>query len=169
MDYKLNDIVVHSNGGVFIINEIKVMNYGFGDVNYFCLRPYFLDTQKETLVVYVPETKASVLIRPVLTKQEASALIDDIKQIEPVWYNNVKERKAKFADLMHSGEIKDLCLVLKSLYTQQKKLLLENRSLNLMDYDYLNKIKRCVEEELSIVLEVPLEQVESKITEAINE
>ena len=64
---QIGEKVVHINGGVFIVKEEKIMNYGFGDINYLILKPYYTDDSNKTLVVYVPEDKKDELIRKIMS------------------------------------------------------------------------------------------------------
>ena len=84
MNYKVNEKVIHKTGGVCIINDIKVLNYGSGDVRYFCLIPYIVDSSNQEQVIYVPEDHANDLMRPILSFAEAKDLIEIIKSIEPI-------------------------------------------------------------------------------------
>ncbi len=167
MNYKVNEKVIHKTGGVCIINDIKVLNYGSGDVRYFCLIPYIVDSSNQEQVIYVPEDHANDLMRPILSFAEAKDLIEVIKSIQPIWYSSMKERKEKFSALLHTGKLQDICLVLKSLYAQQRKLALENRSLTFSDYDYLNKLKKNLEQELSLSLCLPLDEIENRIKNSL--
>ncbi len=164
---QIGDKVVHINGGVFLIEEIKIMNYGFGDTNYLILKPYYIDETNKTLVLYVPEEKKDQLIRKIMSKEEAINVIEQIKSIEPIWYQDAKTRKDKFGELIRSKNIKDICVVVKSLYIKQLELRENNKSLNLIDYDYLKKLKRGIEEELAISLNIPIVDVDEYITKYI--
>lgn len=164
---QIGDKVVHINGGVFLIEEIKIMNYGFGDTNYLILKPYYIDETNKTLVLYVPEEKKDQLIRKIMSKEEALNVIEQIKSIEPIWYQDAKTRKDKFGELIRSKNIKDICVVVKSLYVKQLELQENNKSLNLIDYDYLKKLKRGIEEELAISLNIPIVDVAEYITKYI--
>ena len=164
---QIGDKVVHINGGVFLIEEIKIMNYGFGDTNYLILKPYYIDETNKTLVLYVPEEKKDQLIRKIMSKEEALNVIEQIKSIEPIWYQDAKTRKDKFGELIRSKNIKDICVVVKSLYIKQLELQENNKSLNLIDYDYLKKLKRGIEEELAISLNIPIVDVAEYITKYI--
>ena len=95
------------------------------------------------------------------------AEIEKIKNVEPIWFNEAKVRKEKFAELFETHDIDNICIVVKSLYLKQKELQENNKSLNLMDYDYLKKIKKGIEEELSIVLEKTFEEITQLIKECI--
>ena len=120
---QIGDKVVHINGGVFIVQEIKKMNYGLGDTNYLILKPYFEDETNKTLIVYVPENKKNEFIKRVMTKEEALKILEQIKTIEPLWYNDAKTRKDKFGELVRSRNIDNICIVVKSLYVKQLELL----------------------------------------------
>lgn len=164
---QLGDKVIHVNGGVFVVEEIKIMNYGYGDVKYICLKPYFIDTVNKTLTIYVPYDKKDELIRPIMSKQDALQVIEKIKNIQPIWYQESKVRKEKFAELLNSHDIDNICVIVKSLYTKQLELQENNKSLNLMDYDYLRKLKKGIEEELAISLNVPIDEIGDVITKCI--
>lgn len=164
---QVGDKVIHINGGVFVVEEIKFMNYGYGDVKYICLKPYFVDTVNKTLTIYVPFDKKDELIRSIMSRQEALQVVDKIKNIEPIWYQESKVRKEKFAQLLNSHDIDNICIIVKSLYTKQLELQENNKSLNLMDYDYLKKLKKSVEEELAIALDMSIEEVAQLITKCV--
>ena len=164
---QLGDKVIHVNGGVFVVEEIKIMNYGYGDVKYICLKPYFIDTVNKTLTIYVAYDKKDEMIRPIMSKQDALQVIEKIKNIQPIWYQESKVRKEKFAELLNSHDIDNICVIVKSLYTKQLELQENNKSLNLMDYDYLRKLKKGIEEELAISLNVPIDEIGDIITKCI--
>lgn len=164
---QIGEKVVHINGGVFIVKEEKIMNYGFGDINYLILKPYYTDDSNKTLVVYVPEDKKDELIRKIMSREEALQIIENLKKIEPIWYQDLKIRKEKFGELVKSRNINDICVVVKSLYVKQLELQENNKSLNLLDYDYLNKLKKGIEEELAISLNMSINEINDYITNMI--
>ena len=165
---QIGDKVIHINGGVFVVEEIKIMNYGFGDVRYICLKPYFVDTVNKTLTIFVPYDKKEELIRPIMTKEMALEVINKIKNIEPIWYQEAKARKEKFGQLLNTHDIDNICIIVKSLYVKQLELQENNKSLNLMDYDYLKKLKKGIEEELAIALNINVDEVGELITKTIS-
>ena len=164
---QIGEKVVHINGGVFIVKEEKIMNYGFGDINYLILKPYYTDDSNKTLVVYVPEDKKDELIRKIMSREEALQIIENLKKIEPIWYQDLKIRKEKFGELVKSRNINDICVVVKSLYVKQLELQENNKSLNLLDFDYLNKLKKGIEEELAISLNMSINEINDYITNMI--
>ena len=164
---QIGEKVVHINGGVFIVKEEKIMNYGFGDINYLILKPYYTDDSNKTLVVYVPEDKKDELIRKIMSREEALQIIENLKKIEPIWYQDLKIRKEKFGELVKSRNINDICVVVKSLYVKQLELQENNKSLNLLDYDYLNKLKKGIEEELAISLNMSINEINDYIANMI--
>ena len=164
---QIGDKVIHVNGGVFVVEEIKIMNYGYGDVKYICLKPYFIDSVNKTLTIYVPDDKKDELIRPIMSNKDALQVIEKIKNIEPIWYQESKVRKEKFAELLNSHDIDNICIIVKSLYTKQLELQENNKSLNLIDYDYLKKLKKGIEEELAIALDISTDEVGKLITKCV--
>lgn len=166
--YQIGEKVIHTNGGVFIVDSFRDMKVSGKDMRYLCLKPYFIDTQNKTLTIYVPEAKQDELIRPVMSEIEAHKLLDKLREIEPIWYAESKIRKERFSSLLKEGGMDNLCLIMKSLYVQQKKLSENDRSLNLIDWDYLTRLRKEVEEELAISLGVPKEAVPELISKFID-
>lgn len=163
MEYKVNDKVVHKNGGVFFIESTKKMTVGEEDKTYFCLKPVFMDAQRSNLTIYVPRDKSNEILRPILSKEQATELLKWLKYIEPRWYKDLKTRRDKFSALLMNGSTEDMCIVLKSLYVQQKNITEDSKGLHLMDYDYFMKIKCNIVEELALSLNLTKEEVEKVI------
>jgi RNA polymerase-interacting CarD/CdnL/TRCF family regulator len=166
--YKIGDKVFHKDGGVFFIDNIETKNYGFGDITYLILTPCFINSANRSLTIFVPESQAKEILRPIMTSQEAEDVIYSLGIIEPIWFSDAKERKERFAEMVHSNDIHNTCIILKSLFTQQLKLSENNKSLNLSDYDYLKKLKKGIEEELALSLSISVEEVSHRIENSIN-
>ncbi len=166
--YQINDVVVHViNGGVFKIASSQHMDLGNGEENFFIIEPYIKTPQNASLSIMLPESKTDKLLRPLIKKEEALDLFDKLKDMEPIWYNDAKTRKMKFQELFQNHSMNSYFLILKSLYVQQNKLIEQNKALNLIDYDFLKRIRQSINEEFSIVLDIPQEEIEKKFIESI--
>lgn len=165
--FKINDIVVHTHSGVFIIDDIITMDCGAGNQKYYSLKSYLTLDNNSSLVIYVPEAKANDLLRYLITKEEAIELVSSFNEIETEWNENIKDRKNRFFELLSSSKIMDSCRVLKSLYKRQKFLEENNKNLKIVDVDFLKKSRLKVLGELSIVLECSEDEIERKLIESI--
>lgn len=166
--YQVNDIVVHViSGGVFKIASSQSMNLGSGEEEFFIIEPYIKNEQNASLSIMLPKSKSEKLLRSLTSVNEANTLFEELKDIEPIWYNDAKTRKIKFQELYNSRLMKNYFLILKSLYVQQNKLSEQNRALNLIDYDFLKRIRDSINGEFSIVLNVDEKEIEKKFIESM--
>ena len=161
--FKINDIVVHTHSGIFIIDDIILMDCGVGNQRYYSLKSYLSLDHNSSLVVYVPESKSEELLRYLISKDEAVDLLSFFSEIETEWDENIKDRKKRFSELLCSKNIIDSCIVLKSLYERQRILEKNNKNLKIIDIDFFKKSRLKVLGELSIVLECSEEEIEQKL------
>jgi RNA polymerase-interacting CarD/CdnL/TRCF family regulator len=166
--YQVNDVVVHViNGGVFKIASLQHMDIGNGEEDFFIIEPYIKNDQNASLSIMLPTSKSEKLLRPLTNKEEALDLFTKLKSIEPIWYNDAKTRKIKFQEIYQARCLENYFLLLKSLYVQQNKLIEQNKALNLIDYDFLKRIRQSINDEFSIVLSITPEEVEKKFIESM--
>ena len=66
--------------------------------------------------IYVPIAKADAIIRPLMSKEEADALIASLKSIEPEYNSNTKQRRDSLKRRLMSGDVKDIAFLFKQLF-----------------------------------------------------
>lgn len=71
--------------------------------------------EDESLVVYSPVDKQDNLLRPVISKQEAEALIDRLTEIEPVAVDT-RSVDTVYENLAKSGKHEDIIRLVKTAY-----------------------------------------------------
>ena len=78
--FAVNDHIVYGNHGVCKVENIGTVALAMADKNklYYTLRPVY----KNEAVVYAPVENPKSVIRPVLTKEDADKLIEEIPSLE---------------------------------------------------------------------------------------
>lgn len=162
---EIGDIVVTKNSGVCRIVAREEKNFGIGPKPYLILKPYFAKDTDQTKI-YIPADNDS-LIRPLMKKEEILKVIDAMPSLEKIWYSDQKVRKMKFEEIYKSGDIYQICQMIKSLYLHNEELKLTKHTLSMLDREYLNKLRDGIYQEFAVALGISCQEVDEYIAERI--
>lgn len=162
----IGDIVVTKNFEVCKIIDKVIKDFGIGPKTYLILEPYFAKqiTQDK---IFIPENNKN-LIRPIMEKEEALKVINNIPQLENVWYSDQKERRMKFEEMYKTGDANKICQLIKSLIKHNEQLKLTKHTLSMLDKEFLDKLKEGICQEFAIALNMPFESIERFIAEKVS-
>lgn len=159
--FKIGDKIVNRSGKVCEIVNIEEADYGVGMKTYYVLSPCF--TNNDSLVLHTPIEQESTL-RKVMNKEEVETLISSIPNIDVIRITNPKIRKTKFKELYTSGEPKEILRLIKSFMKKKDEFKNDKKTLSFTDENFLTEIKTNLYYEISLVLGLDFNQVDSLIT-----
>ena len=113
--FKIGDYVVYGNTGVCRVEDITVMNMVGTEREYYVLVPVFNKNGR----AFLPIDNTKVILRPVITKEQALELIDDIPNIEEIWIANDKVREEKYKELAKQCSCKSWISIIKTIYLRK--------------------------------------------------
>ena len=89
--FEIGDFIVYGNNGICEVKDVTTisMQNAPKDRLYYLLSPLHRKESK----IFTPVDSGKTVMRAVLTKEEANALIDDIPEIEELWVSNDKLRE----------------------------------------------------------------------------
>ena len=89
--FDIGQQIVYGTTGVCIVNKIGPLDpaSGMGDRIYYTLLPFY---SKES-TIYTPVDNQKIVMRPILTKEEAESLIQEIPEIDELWIPDEKKRE----------------------------------------------------------------------------
>lgn len=104
--FQVNDVVIYGHHGVCEITNVGTLKMPMADQEklYYTLRPVY---HKESSV-YAPVENRKIVMRSVITKEEAENLIQNIPRIETVWIVNEKAREVQFKEAMQTCDCEEL-------------------------------------------------------------
>ena len=108
MVFKVNDRVVHCREGLATIVSDTVI----GENEYFVVIADKGDREN----IYVLKSRTENIIRPVMTKAEAEAVIEYMKTVEAGFISNTKQRRDLYKKKLLSGNVYDLAYLSRQLY-----------------------------------------------------
>lgn len=161
--YQVDDLIVYGNHGVCRVAGVGTPTVPVADRNrqYYTLRPAYQKDQ----VIYAPIDNNKTVMRPVLTKQEADDLIEEIPKLSTVWIVNEKEREAQYKATIRTCDCKELVRMIKTLYERKRERVQSGKKVPVIDERYFHQAEEQLYGELAVVLQIPKEEVSSYIAE----
>ena len=165
--FQPGELVFYGNTGVCRVEEVTRLHQTGPDREklYYRLKPLQQDG-----VIYTPvEHNSKVVIRPVMTRAEAEALIDRIPELPSEAYHSatLQSLAQHYQEMLgaHSGEA--LLALMRSIYTKRAQAKAHKRRLGMVDERFFKQAERLLYGELAAALEIPEDQVEDYITRRI--
>jgi CarD family transcriptional regulator len=156
---KIGDKVIYPNQGLGIVENIQEENYFGQDFQIYHVRILANDT-----LVLVPSSNAEEIgIRKPISQDSIQDIFDFIRNGGVDVTMNWKGRYKEHVNLMKSGTIRDMALVLKSLYYLQSIKPLSFREKKMME-----KAKELVVTEISEVSCSSIEEIEGQVLEMLS-
>ncbi len=165
--FSVNDMVLYGKQGVCKIKDIVTENFTGRPMEYYSLMPAY----SESTVIYVPlENKELVdKMQRVLSKEEISQLIKEVKNIEPVWYDDEKERKEKFNDIISRGDRKEILMLINTLYINKQNREAIGKKMYVSDERIMKEAEKLIYDEFAAVLGIEPSRVVPFIIQKFNE
>ncbi|WP_366936692.1 CarD family transcriptional regulator [uncultured Clostridium sp.] len=124
---------------------------------------YTLEPVYENGKIFAPVDNEKVVMRKVITKEEADELIESIPSVEVNWIENMKDREHEFKDIIHHYDCSGFVKIIKTLVERKKHCISAGKKLSASDANYLKRAKEYLCSEFAIALDMPKENVDSYI------
>lgn len=163
--YKIGDFVVYGRTGICEVADITTMKMAGvpKDKLYYILMP----CKDKGGKIFTPVDNEKVVIRPVITKEEAEELLNQIPEVEELWIPNEKMRESMYKECIRKCECIELIKIIKTLYIRKQDRIAQGKKITTTDERYLKMAESSLYSELSIALEIPESEMESYITDYI--
>ena len=158
MAHKIGDKILYGAVGIMEIIDIREECIGSTAKKYYVLREVNATSDAQTYVPCDNERLVS-LMHPLLSKKEMRALIEckDIPDIE--WEQNNRLRSEKYHEIMESGDRYGMLSMIKSIEKMGEVRASEGKKNYIADDTAMRKAIRLLNLEISLVMDIPLEQV----------
>lgn len=165
--FQVNEVIVYGHHGVCEITEIGKLKMPMADKEklYYTLRPLY---HKDS-AVYAPVENRKIIMRPVITREAAEALIQRIPEIETVWIVNEKAREVQYKEALQTCDCEELIKIIKTLYYRKQQRLESGKKVTVVDEKYFRQAEDKLYEELAYVLGMEKNQVDQYISKCMEE
>lgn len=155
--YKVGEIIVYQKD-VCKIKEIKE-NHIQGK-SYYVLIPI----DDDSLKIDVPTENN--MIRNIISKEEAEALIQKIPDID-ILNINEKNMENEYKKLLEGNCLEDLVTIIKTTYLRNQERLQNKKKISEKDESYFEKAERRLYNELSVSLGMSYHETKEYITNSV--
>lgn len=163
--FEKGEYIIYGVSGVCQVEDVTTMEMEGvpRDRLYYVLAPVSQKGGK----IFTPVDNEKTPMRRVLTREEATSLIDRIPEIEELWISSEKLRENKYKECMRSGDCREWIRIIKTLYLRNQERSAQGKKVTATDEKYLHMAEECLYSELEIPLEIPKNQVEQYIVERL--
>lgn len=166
--FQPGELLVYGTTGVCRVEEITAPDFTRADRGrqYYLLRPLYQDG-----VIYAPVDSGKVPIRPVISREEAEALIDLIPSVraEACHAPTMQALAQHYQSAVRSHDCRELLELTMSIYLKQRQAEAQKRRLGMVDERYMKQAERLLYGELAAALDIPYEEVQPYIARRVEE
>ena len=161
--FKVGDYVVYGSTGVCRVEDITMLDMAGTEKEYYVLVPVYNKNGK----AFLPVDNTKVVLRPVLTKDEALKLIDTIPQIEEISPVNDRGREEKYKELARTCDCRSGVTIIKTIYVRKQERLAQGKKVTSTDERYFKLAEDSLYSELGFAMDMDREEVSGFIRERI--
>lgn len=155
--FEVGDIIVYGSSGVCRVNSVAPSkDRAERGRLYYELCPVFREC-----TIYTPADNQKVFMRPVISREDAEAIIDEIPSIRAESYHNrvLRQLAEHYEEVIRSHDCRELLRMLMSLYSKKREMEAQKRKFGLVDERYMKRAEELLHGELAVALGLELDEV----------
>lgn len=160
--------VIYGANGVCKVDGVREMQLPYDDEaqSYYVLKP----ESKPGSTIYVPlgNEKLVARMRPLLDKSALDEVLQRVKGREMPWEEDRNTRHQAFNALMARRDQEEMLLMIRCIYARRRTLAKSGKRLPTVDDDILHNCERLLNQEFSLCLQIPTEEVGEYIRAALD-
>lgn len=159
--FEVGEYIIYGNHGVCKIEDIGNSDMPSFDENkkYYKLQPIF----SKSSILYTPVDNDKVVMRRVITDEEARHLIEQIPDTPILLIENDKQREEIYKETLKKYNCTDWIKIIKTLYVRKQERISQGKKMTFIDEKYLSISKDCLYGELSIAMDMSRDEIESLV------
>ncbi len=160
--FSIGEYIVYGLNGVCRVEEIGPMNMSGveSDKIYYTLLPLYTKGSR----VFTPVDNQKVVMRPVISKQEACQLIDDMQNIDEIEVVDDKRRELAYKEAVKSCDCRELIRIINTALKRKEERLAQGKKMSACDERYLKQAQDSLYGEFAISLKIEKGEVQDFIT-----
>ena len=159
--FQVGECIVYGMNGVCRVDAVGSMSMSGvdSDKQYYTLTPIYAKGKK----VFTPVDNKKVIMRSVITKEEALQLIDDMKNMELIEAFDDKCRELAYKESMKTCDCRAFVRIMNTVLKRKQERQLQGKKLSACDERYYKQAQENLCEELAVSLGIEKSEVEELI------
>jgi len=160
--FDVGDYIVYGVNGVCKVEKVGTVSVAgiSKDKMYYTLVPVYSKGSK----VFTPTDNQKVVMRSVISREEALTLVDSINEIEMIREQDDRMQEVKYKESLKKCDCKECIRIIKTLYLKKQTRIAEGKKITAGDEKYLHIAEENLYGELAIPLEMEKNDVEAFIS-----
>ena len=163
--FKVGEYVVNGANGVCKVEKIGPMELSGveSDKQYYTLLPLYTRGSQ----VYTPVDNKKVVLRSVISRQEACNLIDEMRDIEGITVKDDKKREIAYKEAIKSCDCREFIRIINTVLKRKKERLAAGKKMSACDERYFKQAKDNLYGEFAVSLKIAKDDVEDFVERRI--
>lgn len=165
--FQAGDVIVCGTHGVCRVEKVGPLSSAVADRDrlYYTLKPLY----ERGSVVFTPVDNEKMVIRPVISREEALRLIDGIRDAEALGIEDERKREEDYKTALKSCRAEELVKMIKTINARKRSRAARGKKATDADSRYVKLAEDYLYGELAISLDLERDQVKAFIRERIGE
>ena len=165
--FQAGDVIVCGTRGVCRVEKVGPLSSAVADRDrlYYTLKPLY----ERGSVVFTPVDNEKMVIRPVISREEALRLIDGIRDAEALGIEDERKREENYKTALKSCRAEELVKMIKTIHARKRSRAARGKKATDADSRYVKLAEDYLYGELAISLDLERDQVKAFIRERIGE
>ena len=165
--FQAGDVIVCGTHGVCRVEKVGPLSSAVADRDrlYYTLKPLY----ERGSVVFTPVDNEKMVIRPVISREEALRLIDGIRDAEALGIEDERKREENYKTALKSCRAEELVKMIKTINARKRSRAARRKKATDADSRYVKLAEDYLYGELAISLDLERDQVKAFIRERIGE
>ena len=161
--FEKGEYIIYGSNGVCEVQDYMSAAGESDNRTYYVLAPM----RSRGSTIFSPVDNQKVLMRKVMTKEEAREFLRDIPEYEDMEIRESRTQEQQYKEILQSCSTTDSFRLLKALYRRKRKREAAGRRITAVDEKYLYLAKDCLLNELAVALDMDVEEVETLLSDRI--
>ncbi|MBQ8309627.1 MAG: hypothetical protein IJX80_01275 [Clostridia bacterium] len=163
--FQKDDYVFYGSGGICKISDVRTapLDGMPADREYYVMQ----SIHDANGMIYVPVDSDKVFLRPILSRKEASALLDRIPHVDAIDEPNSKQLRARYVECMQTHVPEDWVRVIKTVWRRANADARRGQRISETERTMAENAKRYLHAELALALGLCERDMEEYITEHV--
>ncbi len=162
--FNVGDLIIYSNHGVCRVDSVgKPEIGGLDEKDYYTLSQYYSSKNR----FFTPVDNSKVIMRPIISKDEAKKIISEIGEIPLLVIAEEKHREDIYKETIKSCDLRSFISMIKTISIRKKARIAEGKKVTAGDEKYYNQAEDRLCGELAAALETDKEKMQECIEQQI--
>lgn len=165
--FQTGDYIIYGTRGVCRVKGVGTLDISGASKEklYYTLEPCYM----EGSTVYTPVESSGIVMRPIMSKEEAMELIDSIPEIEELWIQDEKRREYAYKEAIKGCNNYELVRIIRTIYHRGRSRMAEGKKATVADNKYFRIAEDNLYGELAISLGMTRDEVKRFIVARVRE